>query len=58
MEVSRVLDGLVVEAGQVLLVDDQPVNIADAGQVGMRAVHFDVRDRPVSIARVMAAVGC
>ena len=41
-----------------LFVDDQPVNTADAEQVGMRAVHFDGLDRPDSMARVKAAVGC
>ena len=53
----RVLDGLGLEADQALFVDDQPVNIAGAEKVGMQAVHFDVLDRPASIAQVLTAVG-
>ena len=34
----RVLDGLCLDADQVLFVDDQPVNIAGARSVGMPAV--------------------
>ena len=53
----RVLDRLGLEAGQVLFVDDQPVNIAGAEQVGMQAVHFDVLDRPTSITEILSHVG-
>jgi len=53
---QRVLDGLGLPADQVLFVDDQPVNIAGAEKVGMQAVHFDVLDRPTSIARVMVTL--
>ena len=53
----RVLDGLGLEAGYVLFVDDQPVNIAGAEKVGMQAVHFDVLDRLSSIAEVLAYAG-
>lgn len=52
----RVLDGLGLPADQVLFVDDQPVNIAGAEQVGMQAVHFDVLDRSSSISRVLQAI--
>lgn len=51
----RVLAGLHVAAGQVLFVDDQPVNIEGAENVGMQAVHFDVLDRPASIRQVLEA---
>lgn len=53
---QRVLDGLGLPADQVLFVDDQPVNIAGAERVGMKAIHFDVLDRPVSIRLVLDAV--
>ncbi|MCY4371621.1 MAG: HAD-IA family hydrolase [bacterium] len=53
----RVLDGLGVEAGQVLFVDDQPVNITGAESVGMRAVHFNVLDPTRSVASVLDAIG-
>ena len=52
----RVLDGLGLDADQVLFVDDQPVNIAGARSVGMPAVHFDVLDRTASITEVVARV--
>lgn len=52
----RVLDGLRLDPGQVLFVDDQPVNVAGAERVGMRAIHFDVLDRPASIRWVLEAV--
>ncbi len=51
----RVLAGLHVAAEQVLFVDDQPVNIEGAENVGMQAVHFDVLDRPASIRQVLEA---
>ena len=53
----RLLDGLGLEPDQVLFVDDQPVNIAGAEAVGLPTVHFDVLDRPTSIALVLASVG-
>ena len=53
----RVLDGLGVEAGQVLFVDDQPVNITGAESVGMWAVHFNVLDPTRSVASVLDAIG-
>ena len=53
----RVLDGLAMEADEVLFVDDQPVNIAGAEKLGMKAVHFDVLDRATSILRVLGLAG-
>lgn len=53
----RVLDGLRLDPGQVLFVDDQPVNVAGAEKVGMQAIHFDVLARPASTNRVLEA-GC
>ena len=53
---KRGLDGLGLEADQTLFVDDQPINIAGAEAVSMEAVHFDVLDRPASIARVLAVL--
>jgi putative hydrolase of the HAD superfamily len=51
----RVLAGLHVAAEQVLFVDDQPVNIEGAENVGMQAVHFDVLARSASIRQVLEA---
>ena len=46
-----------VAAGEVLLVDDQPANLAGAAAVGMAAVAFDVTDRAVSYELVRSRLG-
>ncbi len=50
------LDALDLEAGQVLFVDDQPVNVAGAESAGVAAVRFDVTDVPGSVALIRAAL--
>lgn len=50
------LDALGVPASEVVFVDDQPVNVAGADEVGLVAVWFDVTDPVGSVARARAAV--
>lgn len=53
----RVLEALALAPGQVLFVDDQPINITGAERMGMAAIQFDVLDPVGSVDRVMAALG-
>lgn len=52
-----VTDGLGVEAQDCVFVDDQPKNVRGAEAVGMRAVHFDVRDPKGGYARALSLLG-
>lgn len=49
-----VTEGLGIEAGQCVLVDDQMKNIRGAEAAGMLTVHFDVRDPAESYERALA----
>lgn len=43
--------------GEILFVDDQPVNLAGAVEVGKPHVHFDVTDVAGSVSAIRAALG-
>ena len=51
------LEDLRRPAGEVLFVDDQPVNVAAADEAGMATVRFDVLDPGASADLVREAVG-
>lgn len=51
------LDELGVEAGAVLFVDDQPVNVSGAEAVGMKAMWFDIANADESWSRVAERLG-
>lgn len=52
-----VTDGLGLAAPDCVFVDDQVKNVRGAEAVGMRAVHFDVRDPADGFARALARLG-
>jgi putative hydrolase of the HAD superfamily len=52
-----VVERLGIDATECLFVDDQPINVAGARDVGMEALWFDVVDPDGSIAKVQSLLG-
>ncbi len=52
-----VTEGLDLQAGDCVFVDDQLRNVRGAEAVGMRTVHFDVRDPQGGYARALSLLG-
>jgi putative hydrolase of the HAD superfamily len=50
---SKALAGLGAEPGEVVFVDDQPINVHGAQELGMTTVWFDVAD-PIGSTRIAA----